>query len=270
MRTLPNKTRTRAMEVLAHHMVNVGRYCGDLLQAVVLTGSLVNGSYMGDAGSDIDLVHVLRDGAPENARQEVMDCIARSEQVTGRDLPIARCVYRLHDLYPPYPTEFPLCPENKDYIELPIELLRLTDAAQVVWGALELREIPVPSRADVMACQALSARWVQQMLDAGVPLPPQDDPPVRLMVQSVLVHALLDVFFATGRSCSSKAAVAERLREGVPDYPFLPLVEACTRWRYAPETFTEADEASVRRQWPCWQAARKVLGPGEYPRKADV
>lgn len=265
MRRLPNKSRERAMEILVHHLQNIGQCCPDLLQAVVLTGSLVSGSYMGDAGSDIDLVHVLRDDAPENARQAVMDCIARSEQETGRDLPISRCVYRLRDLYPPYPKDFALCPENKDYIELPIELLRLKDAARVVWGTLELQDIPTPARADVMACQKLSARWVQQMQEAGVPLPPQDDLPLRLMVQSVLVHALLDVFFATGRSCSSKAAVAGRLREGVPGYPFLPLVEACMRWRYAPKAFTAEDETLICSQWPRWQAVRKALRPGETP-----
>ena len=267
MRSCPNKTRERAMEILNHHLKNLIRYCHDQLQAVVLTGSLVTGSYMGDAGSDIDLVHILRDDAPAGARQAVLDCIACTERETGRDLPISRCVYRRRDLYPPYPMDFELCPANKDYIELPIELLRMKDAARVVWGELDMEAIPTPTRADVIACQELSARWVQQMMDAGVPLPPQDDLPVRLMVQSVLVRALLDVFFATGRSCSDKAVVGRRLREGVPDYAFLPLVEACTRWRYAPEDFTDADEALILAQWPHWREARRQLPPEGVPRR---
>lgn len=265
MRALPNKTRNRAMQILAHHLGNIGQYCTDTMHTVVLTGSLVTGSYMGDAGSDIDLVHILRDNAPESARQTVLDCISRTEQETGHDLPLSRCVYRLHDLYPPYSTDFELCPANKDYIELPIELLRITDAAQVVWGTLDLASLPVPSRNDVIAFQELSARWVQHMLASGVPLPPQDNLPLRLMVQSVLVHALLDVFFATGRSCSNKATVAIRLRNDMPAYPFLPLVEACTRWRYSPEAFTRQDETLIRSQWPQWQSTRQALAPGEFP-----
>lgn len=267
---IPRKSRERAMEILSRHLRNVGEDCATALQAVVLTGSLVTGSYTGDAGSDVDLVHILRSDAPENARSCVLACIARTERETGRDLPISRCVYRLRDLYPPYPADFELCPANKDYVELPVELLRMKDAARVVWGELQLDGIPVPTREDLMAYQELSAKWAQQMAADGVPLPPQENLPLRLMVQSVLVHAMLDVFFATGRSCSSKAEAAERLRAGAPDYAFLPLVEACTRWRYAPETFMEADAQMIRAQWPVWQETRRQLPVGGVPRMKIV
>lgn len=267
---MADKSRDRAMEVLAHHLRVIEGKCPEMLQAVLLTGSLVTNSYTGDAGSDVDLVHILRNDASESARQTVLDCIAQTERETGRDLPISRCVYRVKDLYPPYPADFELCPANKDYIELPIELLRLKDASQTVWGELDMDAIPAPTKMDVIACQELSARWVQQMVASGVPLPPQDDLPVRLMVQSVLVHALLDVFFATGRSCSSKAEVAKRLREGVPDYPFLTLVEACTRWRYAPDTFTAEDERLIADQWPCWREVRRNMPPGAVPNGQNV
>ena len=262
---MPCKTRARAMEILTCHLQRIGRDHADVVQAVVLTGSLVTGSYTGDAGSDIDLIHVLRSDAPQGARQAVMDSIACTEQETGRDLPISRCVYRLQELYPPYPVDFALCPENKDYIELPVELLRMKDAARVVWGELDLQQIPAPTRENLIAYQELSARWVRQMTDAGVPLPPRDHLPLRLMVQSVLVHALLDVFYATGRSCSSKAEVAGRLREEVPAYAFLPLVEACTRWRYAPRAFTAADEQLIHAIGPRWEEARRQLPPGGVP-----
>lgn len=265
MEKLPNKTRERAMEVLAHHLRNIGALCGDALQAVVLTGSLVTGCYTGDAGSDIDLVHVLRDDAPESARRSVLDCIARTEAETARDLPLSRCVYRLRDLYPPYTMDFELCLENKDYIELPVELLRMKDAGRVVWGELDLPGLPAPTRADVIAFKVLEARWVRQLQEAGVPLPPRDALPVRLIVQSVLVQALLDVFFATGRSCSSKAQVAQRLRAEVEDYAFLPLVEACARWRYQPEAFTAQDEAIILREWPLWRQRHEELPVGEVP-----
>lgn len=265
-----NRSRERAMEVLAYHLRVIDESCAPVLQAVLLTGSLVTGSYTGDAGSDIDLVHILRDDAPEGARQTVLSCIARTEDETGRDLPLSRCVYRMRDLYPPYPTDFELCPANKDYIELPIELLRLKDASRLVWGSVDMETIPAPTAADVIACQEMSVRWVKHMEDSGIPLPPQENLSLRLMVQSVLVHALLDVFFATGRSCSSKAAVAERLREGVPDYPFLPLVEACCRWRYAPNTFTAEDEHLIVAQWPSWQKVRRALPAGGVPCSRNV
>lgn len=259
MEKLVNKSYDRAMAILAHHLQGLEDCCADVLQAVVLTGSLVTGCYTGDAGSDIDLVHILRDDAPKNARARVLDCIDRTERETNRDLHIARVVYRLRDLYPPYPSDFVLCRENKDYLELPIELLRMKDAARVVWGAIDLNAVPAPNRADVISSLKLGERWEKELQEAGIPLPPQENLPVRLMVQSVLVRALLDVFFATGRSCSSKAEVAGRLREGVPEYAFLPLVEACTRWRYAQETFTQEDEQLILSQWPRWREERNRL-----------
>lgn len=267
MEKLVNKSYDRAMAILAHHLQGLEDRCADVLQAVVLTGSLVTGCYTGDAGSDIDLVHILKSDAPEEARARVLDCIDRTERETNRDLHIARVVYRQRDLYPPYPSDFVLSRENKDYLELPIELLRMKDAARIVWGMVALDAIPVPERADVVACLERSARWAQEMMAAGVPLPPQEALPVRLIVQSVLVRALLDVFFATGRSCSSKAEVAGRLREGVPEYAFLPLVEACTRWRYAQETFTQEDEQLILSQWPMWRAARGSLPVDGVPLK---
>lgn len=266
MEKLPNKSRERALEILAAHLRGIEETCADQMQAVVLTGSLVTGSYTGDAGSDVDLVHVLRDDAPADARQSALACIAQTEAQTGRDLPISRCVYRVNDLYPPYPVDFELCLENKDYLELPIELLRMKDASRVVWGELDVQDIPQPTRADVVACKERSAQWARQLAESGMPLPPQDDLPTRLIVQSVLVRALLDVFFATGRSCSNKSEVARRLQDEVANYAFLPLVEACTRWRYAPEAFTAADEQLIQAQWPLWRAFRRESAIDAVPR----
>ena len=45
----------------------------------------------------------------------------------------------------------------------------------------------------------------------------------------------------------------------------MPLVEACTRWRYSPEAFTRQDETLIRSQWPQWQSIRQALAPGEFP-----
>lgn len=260
-----NKSYDRAMAVLAHHLWVLEECCAGALQAVVLTGSLVTGCYTGDAGSDIDLVHILRDDAPPDARARALDCIDRTERETNCDLHIARVVYRQRDLYPPYPADFRLCLENKDYIELPVELLRLKDAARVVWGAIDLNAVPAPNREAVTSSLKLGERWAKELQEAGIPLPPQENLPVRLMVQSVLVRALLDVFFATGCSCSSKADAAGRLREGVPGYAFLPLVEACTRWRYAPECFTQEDEQLILTQWPRWREARSRLPADGVP-----
>lgn len=78
-----------------------------------------------------------------------------------------------------------------------------------------------------------------------------------MKVQAVLARALLDYYFATGKSCSSKNAIAANMRRGVPHYRFLDLVERCTRWRCHPDTFTPEDEAAVLDEFQTWANAWK-------------
>lgn len=53
------------------------------LHSVVLVGSLATGSYTGDSGSDIDLIHILNDDAPLEARALVLRKIEQSEEDTN-------------------------------------------------------------------------------------------------------------------------------------------------------------------------------------------
>jgi len=104
-------TQAQAFALLEHHLANL-RPLAPALASVVLVGSLSNGSFTGRPGSNIDLVHILRDGS--GARQAVLDAIARTEQETERLLPLARCIYEQSQRKRPYPQDFPLTKENKD------------------------------------------------------------------------------------------------------------------------------------------------------------
>lgn len=254
------------MEILEAHLALLQSTQAAALQAVVLVGSLTNGSYTGDAGSDIDLIHVLRDDAPAGCRQAVLSLIARTEEATNKDLPISRCVYRFRDLFRPYPTDFPLCLENKDYIELPIEIMRMKDSGKTVWGEDIVRRVPYPRREDVIASKKLSGRWAREDAACGSRPIPVEALPVRLIVQSVLVRAMLDYYFSTGTSCSCKKEVAARLTRDVPDYAFAELTALCGKWRYQPEAISPADEAEILAQWPRWLALRKGHDVDYVPR----
>lgn len=256
-----NKSKERANQILRIHLDTLEREAKPILLSVVLVGSLSNGSYTADSGSDIDLIHILRDDAPQESRRVILDLIARTEQSTGRDIPISRCVYRYKDLFRPYPADFPFCLENKDYIELPIEIMRMKDSGRTLWGQDILGTIDYPRREDVIAGKNQERRCSKQVQEeTGFrPIAPEKLP-VRLIVQSVLVRGLLDYFFATGTSCSNKAEVAEKLHRDVPDYAFLELVTLCTKWRYQSKKFTSDDERRLIALWPQWIERRKGVG----------
>lgn len=250
------KSKERATEVLRHHLNSLQARCSDLLASVVLVGSLADGSYFGNAGSDIDVIHILRDDAPEDGRERILEAIARTEEETGNDIPLARCVYRYKDLFRPYPTNFNLTLENLDYMELPVEVLRIKDGGRTVMGE-DLRDvIDLPQKEDVIASDRMLKTFKKRELAAaGVTKLDLAALPLHMKVQNVLARALLDYYFATGKSCSSKNAIAANMRRDVPNYRFLDLVERCTRWRCQPDTFTPEDAEAVVREFNIWKNA---------------
>ena len=57
-------------------------------------------------------------------RHQVRDIIERTESLTSHDLLIAKCIYRLNEMKGPFRCDFELCLENKDLIELPIDIFQ--------------------------------------------------------------------------------------------------------------------------------------------------
>ena len=65
-----NGSRKHAKEIIDHHIKSLKAF-NTLIKSVVLVGSLSDQSYTGNAGSDIDLNHILYDDAPQNARKTI-------------------------------------------------------------------------------------------------------------------------------------------------------------------------------------------------------
>ena len=263
-------TKSQAEGILQSHLDRLKSQAGDMLRSVVLVGSLASGSFTGDSGSDLDLVHILRDDAPEGSRERVLKLIAQTELETEKCLPISRCVYRFSQLKRPYPEVHALCLENKDLIELPIELLRMKDIGRTVLGADVLEEVDMPRREDVVRSLKCSAAWARAETTRGFRPIPDEQLPIRLIVQSVLVRALLDYYFATGKSCSDKSQVASLLRRDVAGYALQELTELCTKWRYEPEAFSADDEAWLLALWPQWRIARTGRDVDHVPILAEA
>ncbi|MDR2687257.1 MAG: nucleotidyltransferase domain-containing protein [Oscillospiraceae bacterium] len=248
-------TREQAFALIGHHLANL-QPLAPALASVVLVGSLSNGSFTGRPGSDIDLVHILRDGG--NARRAVLDAIARTEGESNRLLPFARCVYDRSQLKRPYPRDFPLTAEHKDLLELPVEILRMKESGRVLWGEDLLEWIDAPTREDLRAMQARARAFEQAVLAADPAFAQRRadalrNPTPRLMAQIVLTNAMLHYYFATGQSCSDKSAVAARMLRDVPAYRFHELLALAAKCRESPEGFTPADKKSMRGQFKIWQ-----------------
>jgi len=257
---MADRSEKRAWEIIRHHAEKLSA-CPGLL-SVVLVGSLTNGSYTGNAGSDIDMVHILKDDAPENARKTVLELMAETERETGKDLPIARCVYRLSELKRPYNWDFVPGPEMKDYMELPIEVLRMKESGRVIWGENIIPAIDMPQREDMLM---IGAKADEQMDLVRRETPEFYEqymqniahPSDRILAQIVLTRAMKDVYFASGKSCSSKKAVRQMAEENFPGYAFLRLLELAEKWRYEPSAFTEEDSSEMQSLYADWLAARE-------------
>ena len=135
--------------------------------------------------------------------------------------------------------------------------MRIKDSGVTIWGDDILDQIKYPLREDVIACKKMSAEWGRKEREKGFKPIPEEALPIRLIVQSVLVRAMLDYYFVTGISCSDKSQVASRLRAVVPNYLFLEFADACTKWRYQPERYTEEDERTIMNGWSVWIKIRK-------------
>lgn len=255
------KSEIRAREIIDIHLNNIERYLPNELVSVVLVGSLSNDSYTGNAGSDIDLIHILKEGTFDEVRNRVRDAISITESITNNDLPIAKCIYKLNEMKRPFKSDFELCLENKDLIELPIEILRIKDSGITIWGTDVIDYIDDPIRDDIIKSKKLTIMWNKLEQDR---FPDKYEeyykyvinPTTRILVQSIIVNAMLDYYFITGKSCSSKKEIGNRIRHEVKDYIFQELLDLCIIFRYTPELVTSNQEQWMHDKYNEWRKMR--------------
>ncbi|WIV11540.1 hypothetical protein [Proteiniborus sp. MB09-C3] len=265
-----NKSLERAKEIINHHLKNISSLNNSIFISVILVGSLSDNSYTGNAGSDIDLIHVLSDNAPSNSRDIVFKTITKTEQETNNDIPISRCIYRYSDLFIPYSTDFDLNLENKDLMELPIEIMRIKDSGITIFGENIIEKIDNPTREDIILFKNISGKW-NELLKEEKPdwyvqyLKTCENPTIRIIVQTVIIRAMLDFFFETGMSCSSKLKIADNMYKEVTDYRFQRLLDLCVKWRYLPTDITQDEEEYMRKAFREWNDYREGKGIDYVP-----
>ncbi len=259
---MKNKSATRAREIIRTHLGVLEGKLSKALLSVILVGSLANDSYTGNAGSDIDLIHILKDNSPAGLRNQVRGLIEKTESLTDYDLPIAKCIYSFSQMKRPFRYDFELCLENKDLIELPIEILRIKDCGLTIWGKDVIDLIDSPTREDVIYSKRLSILWSEQEKEQDPEMYKKrmeyvKNPPTRILVQSVIVNAMLDYYFITGKSCSSKKEIGKRLKQEVGNYVFQDILDLCIAYRFNPERVTEGQEGRMHNRYKDWREIRK-------------
>jgi hypothetical protein len=258
---MENKSENRAREIISIHLSRLKNQLSNELVSVILVGSLSNDSYISNAGSDIDLIHILKDEASDDARNKVKNVIEGTDLLTNHDLPIAKCIYRIGEMQRPFRYDFELCLENKDLIELPIEILRIKDSGITIWGQDVVDSIDIPKREDIIYSKELSSKWNKEEREKSPERYKEyekyiENPSSRILVQSIIVNAMLDYYFITGKSCSSKKEIGKLMRQNVENYIFQEFLDLCIAYRYTPEQVTLNQEQWMHEQYNNWREIR--------------
>jgi Nucleotidyltransferase domain. len=258
---MQNTSIERANEIINCHLKNIEKLSG-VLKSVVLIGSLSNNSYTGNPGSDIDLVHILCNDNDIEIRNTMFEIIDKTQRETNNDITISRCIYRYSDLFRPYKMDFELNKLNKDYLELPIEILRMKESGIIVYGEEIIGNIDVPLREDIILFEKLSRQW-NEIISAEDPELEEsrkkflENPTARIIAQIVLTRAMLDYYFATNKSCSSKLVIGNAMNIDVPRYYFQRLLELAVKWRYQVDELTISEEREMQLLFKEWRIVRK-------------
>ena len=89
---MPKKTKERAYEIINIYLKALETVKS--VKSVILVGSLSDDTYTGNAGSDIDLVHIIYDRYDyESEKKKITDLISGVERETDNDVPISKTVF---------------------------------------------------------------------------------------------------------------------------------------------------------------------------------
>lgn len=248
-----NNSKERAWEIINIYLSEVKKLA--FVKSVILVGSLSDDTYTANPGSDIDLTHIVSDDVDyEEEKKSIFSLIDEIEKKTNRDVPIARVVYQRRHLIHPYQYDFELSYGNKSLINRPIEVFRILDSGMTLYGEDYKDTIERPTHDDVLASERLEQamleivrksdpEWYQQYNNM------KKNPSVRIMTQIVITSAMLEYFYYTDKSCSSKYQILKRMEEDVPSLSYLNLLKLCHKNRFTPEKITNQEIEVMKREY---------------------
>lgn len=249
---MKNKSRERANEIIQIYVDGLDKF--KFLKSVVLVGSLSDNTYTEGPSSDIDFVHIVDENYYLEAKKEISDYIEYVEKLTNNDIHIAKVVYAYESLFHPYNYDFELNIENRDNIEMPIEILRIKDSGKVIYGEDIIEKIENPTKKDILISDKLEAMLLEALKEKD-PLwyenykETKQNPPIGILVQIVITSAMKDYFLITGKNCSSKFRILECIENDIPSFEYLELLRLCHKWRFNKESITKSDLLKMEKEY---------------------
>jgi len=248
MCVVKDNSEATARLLLQRYVDSVTRDRGDLVLAIVLTGSLVTGSYVPGPG-DIDQITIVADDSPAGLECEIRAVVQAAMDEFGHVIHLADVTYRRRHLERPWPAEWNLKPEAKHLATVPEELLRMHDHGQVIWGHFDIAQLPRPTREEMIAYHTRWRRWNRHFQEghpeAGAAL---HSPSIRIAVQMILSNAVWHYYYTTGMTCFNKHRIAELLQREVPGYRYQGAVDLATALRLRRFDASTKEQSSLT-QW---------------------
>lgn len=230
---MTDNSEKHARAILADYVEAVSRTVDEHLEAIILTGSLATGSYIPGPG-DIDQITILKESSPDDAVagvQRIREAVLSNHE---RAINMADVVYRREDLARPWRVEYDLRPETRHHVTVPEELLRIADHGQVVCGNTGLTQLlEVPTVKEMIDYHRRWRRWNEEIKRINSDIAANSrEPSVRLAVQSILSKAPWHYYFySQGRTHFNKNTIADKIREAIPGYLFMDILDNVTAIR---------------------------------------
>ncbi len=245
-----NKSLKRATEIKDFFVSSLLGKFGESIEAIILVGSLSNGSYIPGPGRDIDLITILKENTSESIFKQVLEHIRVVEEKFDNDILISRTVYWLDELVRPFKKDFVLNFDNKRLIEAVIELQRIHESGIVLYGESDIKDrLSVPSREEVILFDKLSREWSEKVRkDNPEGVRPMDSLPDRIIIQSILTRAMKHYYYATGKTCSNKHTIAAHMKQDVAGYKYQKILDLASRYKINPDIQMTSAESHILRE----------------------
>jgi predicted nucleotidyltransferase len=232
---LHDRSECRARQILESYVNSITNEFSEYICTILLVGSLTNGSYIEGPGRDIDQITIISDETPETVRLSLYKRINEIQSSFNNDIPIAKSIYKYSEMQRPFKTDIKPCIEEKYLLEVTTELLRIHESGIVLCGKNIISQLPFPTRDEVAFLDKLGNKWSDEVSKLIPPPNIQGELPIRIIVQIILTNAFRHYFYFTGKSCSNKHLIAERIKSEIKNYRFQDLLDLATEIKMNPD-----------------------------------
>jgi len=246
---MKNKTKARALNIIEKYVDRISKL--SFVKSIILVGSLSDDTYTEGNGSDIDIVNIIDSNNYSEDKDIIIKYIEEIEKLTNYDIPISKVVFSYNQLFHPYEYDFVIKKENKDLIELPIEVLRIKYSGKVLYGEDIIDIIESPTKLDVLKSKELNKELIKRLSIENPEwyesyLRMIENPSINIISQIVITSAMEDYFLITGKNCSSKNKILACIEKDLPNYEKIEILKICYKYRINKQ-LTDEEELLIKK-----------------------